>query len=91
MTKHFMKGCEIPKILVYKTLRSYIRNSDVGEVLTLGSFRSLAKLFAESVPGVYRSLKPFLLRLADMYLCIHEKKASALRSLIKRKEYCMWQ
>ena len=51
----------------------------------------MAKLFAESVPGVYRSLKPFLLRLADMYLCIHEKKASALRSLIKRKEYCMWQ
>ena len=57
----------------------------------LWSHWSLAKLFAESVPGVYRSLKPFLLRLADIYLCIHEKKASALRSLIKRKEYCMWQ
>ena len=26
-----------------------------------------------------------------MYLCIHEKKASGFRSLIKRKEYCMWQ
>ena len=37
MTKHFMKGCEITKILVYKTLRSYIRNIDVGEVLTLES------------------------------------------------------
>ena len=44
----------------------------------LWSHWSLAKLFAESVPGVYRSLMPFLLRLADMYLCII-------------KEYCMWQ
>ena len=37
MTKHFMKGCEITKILVYKTLGSYITNIDVGEVLTLES------------------------------------------------------
>ena len=67
----FMQSCEIPKILPYKTLISYIRNIDLGEVLPLEILAE--KLSTESVPGVYRPLKPFLLRLADMYLTLHEK------------------
>ena len=67
----FMQSCEIPKILLYKTLMSYIRNIDLGEVLPLEILAE--KLSTESVPGVYRPLKPFLLRLADMYLTRHEK------------------
>lgn len=67
----FMQSCEIPKILPYKTLMSYIRNIDLGEVLPLEILAE--KLSTESVPGVYRPLKPFLLRLADMYLTLHEK------------------
>ena len=67
----FMQSCEISKILPYKTLMSYIRNIDLGEVLPLEILAE--KLSTESVPGVYRPLKPFLLRLADMYLTLHEK------------------
>ena len=67
----FMQSCEIPKILPYKTLTSYIRNIDLGEVLPLEILAE--KLSTESVPGVYRPLKPFFLRLADMYQSLHEK------------------
>ena len=67
----FMQSCEIPKILPYKTLMSYIRNIDLGEVLPLEILAE--KLSTESVPGVYRPLKPFLFRFADMYLTRHEK------------------
>ena len=67
----FMQSCEIPKILLHKTRMSYIRNIDLGEVLPLEILAE--KLSTESVPGVYRPLKPFLLRLADMYLTLHEK------------------
>ena len=67
----FMQSCEIPKILPYKSLMSYIRNIDLGEVLPLEILAE--KLSTESVPGVYRPHKPFLLRLADMYLTLHDK------------------
>ena len=67
----FMQSCEIPKIPLHKTLMSYIRNIDLGEVLPLEILAE--KLSTESVPGVYRPLKPFLLRLTDMYLRRHEK------------------
>ena len=67
----FMQSCEIPKILPYKALMSYIRNIDIGEVVPLQILAE--KLSTESVPGVYRPLKPFLSRLADMYLTLHEK------------------
>lgn len=50
---------------------SYIRNIDVGEVVHLEILAG--KLSTESVPGVYRPLNPFLLKLADMYLTLHEK------------------
>ena len=67
-----MQGCEIPKIIPYKTLMTHIRNIDIGELLGL---ESLAEKFStEAVPGVYRPLKPLLLKLADLYLSLHGKK-----------------
>lgn len=62
----FMKGCEIPKLSPYKSLMSYIRNIDIGEVTDLEVLAS--KFSLETVPGMYRPLKPFLTRLADRYL-----------------------
>ena len=45
-----MQGCEIPKIIPYKTLMTRIRNIDIGEVLGL---EILAEKFStEAVPGV---------------------------------------
>ena len=67
----FMKGCEVPKILPYKTVMSFIRSIDIGELLSLESLA--AKLSVEAFPGVYRPLKPFLLRLADLYLLLDSK------------------
>ncbi|CAH3148835.1 unnamed protein product [Porites lobata] len=48
-----------------------IRNS--GDVMKQSPDQSAEKLSTESVPGVYRPHKPFLLRLADMYLTLHDK------------------
>ena len=67
----FMKGCEVPKVLPYKTVMSFIRNIDIGELLSLESLA--AKLSVEAFPGVYRPLKPFLLRLADLCLFLDSK------------------
>lgn len=64
----FMKGCKIPKLLPYKSLMSYIRDIDIGEIIDL---EVLSRKFSlEPVPGMYRPLKPFLLRLADLYLSL---------------------
>ena len=46
----FMQSCEIPTILPYKTLMSYIRNIDLGEVLPLKILAE--KLSTESVPDI---------------------------------------
>ena len=46
----FMQSSEIPTILQYKTLMSYIRNIDLGEVLRLKILAE--KLSTESVPDV---------------------------------------
>lgn len=67
----FLHGCEVPKILPYKTLMSHIRNIDVGEVLPVEILAE--RLSVEAVSGVYRPLKPFLLKLADLYLSLDEK------------------
>ena len=67
----FMTGCEVPKILPYKTLMTFVRGIEVGELLPL---ENLAATFnIEAFPGVYRPLQPFLLRLADMYLFLDSK------------------
>ena len=45
-----MQGCEILKIIPYKTLMTHIRNTEIGEVLGL---EILAENFStETVPGV---------------------------------------
>ena len=67
----FMTGCEVPKILPYKTLMAFIRSIDIGEVLSLENLA--AKYCVEAFPGVYRPLKPFLLKLTDLYLVIDSK------------------
>jgi len=67
----FMTGCEVPKILPYKTLMTFVRSIDIGEVLSLENLT--AKYSVEAFPGVYRPLKPFLLQLADLYLLVDSK------------------
>ena len=67
----FMKGCEIPKLVPYKQLMKTVNTIDIGEVVDLETLA--VRLSAPSVPGVYRPLKPFLLRLADLYITLHEK------------------
>lgn len=71
MKTEFMTGCEVPKILPYKTLMSFVRSIEIGEVLSLDNLAS--KYSMESTSGVYRPLKPFLLRLADLYLFLDSK------------------
>lgn len=47
-----MKNCEIPKIVPYKSIQSFIQNIDIGEMTTL---ETLAASFnVEAFPGVYR-------------------------------------
>ena len=67
-----MKGCEVSKILPYKTLMSFVKAIEIGEVRSLEDLAS--KYSLESISGVYRPLKPFLLRIADMYLFQDSKK-----------------
>lgn len=65
-TTEIMKGCHIPKIVSYKTLMAHIKSIDIGEVVDLETFAT--QVSREPVSGVYRPLKPFLLKLADLYL-----------------------
>lgn len=67
----FMKNCEIPKTVSYKTLTSFIQSIDAGEMIDLETLA--ARFNVEAFPGVYRSLKPFLLQLADLYLFLDER------------------
>jgi len=67
----FMTGSEVPKVLPYKTLMSFVRSIEIGEVLSLDDLAS--KYSLESTSGVYRPLKPFLLRLANLYLFLDSK------------------
>lgn len=67
----FMKNCEIPKIVPYKSLTSFIQSIDIGEMISLETLD--ARLNVDAFPGVYRPLKPFLLKLADLYLFLDER------------------
>jgi len=67
----FMKNCEIPKIVPYKSLTQFIQSIDIGELTTLETLA--ARFDVEACPGVYRPLKPFLLKLADFYLFLNER------------------
>jgi hypothetical protein len=53
-TTEFMPGCEIPKVLPYKSLISHIRNIDIGEVVDLETLA--VEYYLEPVPGMYRPL-----------------------------------
>ena len=66
-----MKGCEVPNILPYKSLMSFVKAIEIGKVLSLEDLAS--KYSLESTSGVYRPLEPFLLRLADVYLFLDSK------------------
>ena len=67
----FMKKCKVPKIVPYKSLASFIRNIDIGVIIDLETLP--AKFNVEAFPGVYRPLKPFLLKLDDLYLFLDER------------------
>ena len=70
-TVQFMNECPIPKYLPYKSLMSYVRSIDIGE---LSDLEDLSKeLSLETVHGMYRPLTSMLLRLADHYLLLHSK------------------
>lgn len=63
--------CTIPKIVAYRTLMKYVNSIDVGEVQNL---HELSRDFSvQQVCGVYWPLKPFLLRLADLYITVNDE------------------
>ena len=66
-----IRGVEVPKILPYKNLMSFLKTIDVGELRELQTLAT--ELSTESVPGVYRPLKPYLLKLADLYMDLHKQ------------------
>ena len=84
MKTEFMKGREVAKIILpHKTLMSFVRGIDIGELLSL---ESLAATFSvEAFSGVYRPLKPFLLRLADLYLLLDSKSPAFTDSMEKEE------
>ena len=64
----FFPGCNLSKILPYKRLTASLKTIDIEELVDLSIFAS--KLSVDSVPGVYRHLKPFLSRLSDLYMIL---------------------
>ena len=64
-------GVEVPKILPYKNLMSFLKTIDVGELRDLQTLAT--ELSTESVPGVYRPLRPYLLKLANLYMDLHKQ------------------
>ena len=66
-----MKNCEIPKIIPHKSLTIFIQSIDIDEMISLETLT--ATLNVDAFPGVYRPLKPFLLKLADLYLFLDER------------------
>ncbi|PFX18043.1 hypothetical protein AWC38_SpisGene17603 [Stylophora pistillata] len=67
----FLPGVEVPKILPNKNLMSFLKTIDVGELRDLQTLAT--ELSTECVPGVYRPLKPYLLKLADLYMNLHKQ------------------
>ena len=61
----------LPKILPYGKLINFVNTIDVGNTKDIKDF--CYNLDAdEVVDGVYRELQPFLLQLADMYVCLNQ-------------------
>ena len=64
-----VKANLLPDILPCKTLMKFVNSIDIGERKDLHEF---AKEVNQPVPGVYKTLKPFLIHLANFYLSIHK-------------------
>lgn len=72
----FMSSVRLPKILPYEKLITFVKSIDVGNVNNFKDF--CYDLDAdEVVEGSYRELQPFLLQLAEMYVCL-DKTSPAL-------------
>ena len=65
----FTSSVCLPKILPYEKLITLVKSIDVGNV---NDFKDLCYTLDadEVVEGSYRELQPFLLQLADMYVCL---------------------
>lgn len=72
-----MSSVRLPKILPYGKLITFIKSIDVGNVNDFKDF-SYNLDTDEVVEGSYRELQPFLLQLADMYVCIADKTSPFL-------------
>lgn len=71
----FMSSVRLPKILPYEKLITFVKSIDVGNVNDFKDF--CYDLDAdEVVEGSYRELQPFLLQLADMYVCLDKTSPS---------------
>ena len=66
-----LQGYEIPKILPLKNVAKVIKSINIGEVNGLKKLAT--ELSLTPVPCVYRPLKQFLLRLADLYLLVDKE------------------
>ena len=66
-----LPGVQVSKLLPYKNLMSCLKTIDVGELRDLQTLAT--ELSTECVPGVYRPLKSYLLKLADMYMDLHKQ------------------
>ena len=82
-----MQGCEILKIIPYKTLMTHIRNTEIGEVLGL---EILAENFStRQFLGFKDPLSLFCLNLL-ICTCYLMEKNLALTGLIARNQCFMW-
>ena len=71
----FKSSVCLPKILPYEKLITFVKSIDVGNVNDFKHF--CYDLDAdEVVEGSYRELQPFLLQLADMYICLDKTSPS---------------
>ena len=66
-----LPAVEVPNILPYKTLMAFLKTVNIGEVKDLRTLDT--ELSEESVPGVYRPLKYFLLQLTDLHVDLHKE------------------
>ena len=82
-----LPGVEVPKILSYKALTAFINTIDVGELIDLETLATALSI--ESVPGVFRPLKPFLLKLADLYLDL-QKETDPILHWFNGEEGKLW-
>lgn len=62
-----LAGVEVPKIFPF----SFLKTIDVGQLRDLQTLAT--ELFTECVSGIYRPLKSYLLKLANLYMDLHKQ------------------